>query len=173
MSPVQQTRLSPRTIVIMAISAVIIAAGLLVFVLVSLPRLTSSGEVEVQLGSELFDAGYATVQAAAIDGGGPILYSDVSGGQRDIYLQHLGDDPLSGWVAFDARRAGTARECTVQWDPADEQFDDPCDGSTVPADGAGLTAVFVEVRGETGEERIVIDLNEPVTTVGTTGSTTG
>ena len=160
MSPVQQTRLTPRTIVIMAVSAVIIAGGLLVFVLVSLPRLTSSGEVQVQLGSDTFDVGFASVQAAAIAADGPVLYSDVAGGQRDIYLQHLGDDDISGWVAFDARRPGSGRECTVRWDGQAHTFTDPCTDETYPADGTGLTPVLVEVRGEDGAERLVIDLNE-------------
>lgn len=167
MSPVQQTRLSPRTVVIMAISAVIIAGGLLLFVLVSLPQLRSTGQVEVKLGSDTFDAGYATVQADAIAANGPILYPDPAGGQRDIFVQHLGDDPVTGWFAFDARRPGTGRECNIVWDANTTTFVDPCGGPTIPADGTGMQAFAVEVRPgeEDGTERIVVDLNaEPTPT---------
>lgn len=145
----------------MAISAVIVAGGLLLFVLVSLPRITSSGTVEVKLGTDTFDAGYATVQSEAIATGGPILYSDVAGGQRDLFLQHTGEDPYEGWIAFDARRPGTNRECTLQWDGTRSVFTDPCGGAEVPADGAGLSHFVVEVTGEPGSERVVIDINEP------------
>ena len=48
----------------------------------------------------------------------PILYGDVSdsgsGDQRDIFLQHLGDDPDEGWYAFRAQPPGTERDCTWQ-----------------------------------------------------------
>ena len=45
---------------------------------------------------------------------GPILYADAAGGRRGIWLQHLGADPHRGWYAFDARRPGVSRECTLQ-----------------------------------------------------------
>ena len=37
------------------------------------------------------------------------MFPDVSANRsRDIYVQHLGTDPKTGWLAFDARKAGSA-----------------------------------------------------------------
>ena len=166
MSPVQQSRMTPRTVVIMAVSAVIVAVGVLAFVLLSVPRLTETSPVEVRLGSEPFDAGFATRQAEAIATEGPILYSDVAGGERDIYVQHVGEDPRSGWYAFDARRTGAGRACTLGWDAASRQFEDPCDGAAVDERGTGLTQFAVEGSGPEGDERVVVDLRTTVEGVG-------
>ena len=80
----------------------------------------------------------------------------MSSGQREHLLQHVGDDDAAGWLAFDARRADQGRDCTLKWDGDATRFDDPCDGSTVPADGTGLTQYKVIV---TDAGTVVIDLN--------------
>jgi hypothetical protein len=129
---------------------------LVVFVL-AVPSLTESGKVEVKLGPDRFDAGSAEDQAAEIAENGPILFSDVAGKQRDIYLQHVGSDAHSGWLAFDAREPGASRDCFLEWRAETGQFVDRCDGSTVNATGDGLTQYSVEV---TDGGRVVIDLRE-------------
>lgn len=145
--------------VAMAVGGVLIALvglGLLLAFVFALQRGTESGKVEVQLGSRTFDAGSAEQRAASIAREGPILLPDPASGQRDIYLQHLGDDAQDGWLAFDAREIDATRECTLRWDAARGLFEDPCDGSTVPADGEGLRhyPVVVDDAG-----KLVIDLN--------------
>lgn len=75
----------------------------------------SSGQVEVRLGDRDFRDLDAARISAEIAERGPVLFSDVAGGSRDIILQHLGDDPESGWLAFEARRSGQDRRCFFQW----------------------------------------------------------
>jgi hypothetical protein len=106
-------------------------------VLLGLAVLASRGSVELQ-GDPVFDAGRTDSQAAAIARDGPILLGDVAGGERDVYLQHLGTDEDRGWLAFDTRAPGASRDCAVRWVPEDEAFEDPCTGDRYPPDGEGL-----------------------------------
>lgn len=176
-----------RNALILGVSGVFIAGALFVFV----TWMAGTGGVEVQLGDDVFEAGGTERIAAEIDDRGPILYSDVAGGTRDLYVNHLSDDPAEGWVAFAAQQPGAARECFLVWQPADAGgaagreaaeageeaggvstdgvFVDQCDGAEFPPDGAGLPqyAVFVEDDGQT----LVVDLNGVRTTT-TTGPPT-
>ncbi|MGI9606776.1 MAG: hypothetical protein ACR2P0_11620, partial [Acidimicrobiales bacterium] len=94
--------------------------------------------------------------ASEIAENGPILWPDVAGGNRDLWLQHLGADPAAGWTAFDARQSGTPRQCNVRWEDADQQFVDPCkEGVAYPADGAGLPPIPVYLDGR----ELIIDIN--------------
>lgn len=119
---------------------------LLVTFILALPSLSGSGKVESRIGAGVFDAGPADQRAATIARGGPLLFSDVAAGQLDIWLQHTGDDPDSGWVAFAARRQDASRECTLRWDPDSSVFTDPCDGTEISPDGEGMTHYAVEVN---------------------------
>ena len=136
---------------------IILVLGLFV---VAIPSLTESGTIEVQLGSDTYDAGGAASRSENIRDGGPLLFSDVSSGNRDIYLQHIGDDIESGWFAFDARRVGQSRNCTLEWRPAESNFRDPCDGTVVAADGAGQPNYPVTI---TDRGKVVIDLTPDAT----------
>lgn len=130
-----------------AVRAVVIGLvgiGLGIGLVVLMAQLASTGSVEVQLGDDVFEAGDAANIAAEIDDNGPITYSDASGGTRDIILNHLDDDELEGWIAFDARRPGTDRECTLAWQPDAQVFTDPCD-ETVVIDGDGDDLPHYEV----------------------------
>lgn len=157
MSPVAPSRRrNPRSMVLAVAGIVLGIALVLVLFVVAIPSLTESGKVEVKLGPDTFDAGPAPARAASIRKDGPLLFSDVASGQRDIFIQHLGDDDNTGWQAFDARRPGTDRACTLRWNADSSVFDDPCDGSTVPADGEGLVHYPAEV---TKDGNVVVDLN--------------
>jgi hypothetical protein len=127
-------------------------ALVLVLFVVAIPSLTESGRVEVRLGPDTFNAGAATDRSAEIRERGPILFPDVAGRDRDVYLTHTGDDPTEGWAAFDARRPGTGRECTLSW--TGDAFRDPCGGPDVPVDGTGLVQYRVTV---TEEGHVVVD----------------
>lgn len=86
--------------------------------------LASQGsDVEIQLGDADFDAGQIGRISEEIDDRGPILYSDVAGRSRDLILQHLGDDPEAGWLAFEARPIGEPRNCFFQWDDDVQVFE--------------------------------------------------
>jgi len=119
----------------------LVAVGVGIVLIVIVTRLANSGDVEVRLGDDEFNAGYADDIAGSVEAGGPILYPDVAGGTRDILLNHIGDDPKRGWVAFEARRPGSARNCVLVWDPLTQWFSDPCEeGIEIPADGGDLTS---------------------------------
>lgn len=93
--------------------------------------------------------------AAEIEENGPILWPDVASRSRDVWLQHLGDDPARGWTAFDARASGASRECNVVWDAADREFRDPCTDAIYLQDGTGLPQIPVYLEGP----ELIIDLN--------------
>ena len=157
MSPVKETKArAPRSVILAIVGITVGIALVLLLFVVAIPSLTESGTVEVKLGSETYDAGQAASRASNIASGGPLLFSDVSGGKRDIYLQHIGDDPDTGWFAFDARRPGQSRSCTLVWQPESADFRDPCDATIVPADGTGLTGYPVTI---TDGGKVIVNLN--------------
>jgi hypothetical protein len=135
--------------VLLGVTGVVI--GLVV--LLGLAILASRGDVKLQ-GDPVFSAGRTDSQAPAIERDGPILLGDVAGGDRDVYLQHLGDDEDRGWLAFDTRAPGAARDCAVRWVPEDESFEDPCSGRRYPPSGEGLRQYPVDVR----DGRLTVDL---------------
>jgi hypothetical protein len=146
MSPVKQTPTRTPRSIILAVAGVALGLILvLVLFIFAIPSLTESGKVQVKLGSNTYDAGSSQSLAGTISSAGPLLLSDVSGGKRDVYLQHIGDDDSTGWHAFDARRPGQSRDCSVTWQAESAEFRDPCDGTTVPADGTGLPSYPVTV----------------------------
>jgi hypothetical protein len=119
--------------------------------LLGLAILSSRGTVKLQ-GDPVFDAGRVDSQAPAIRRGGPIPFPDVAGGDRTVYLQHLGEDDDRGWLAFDARVPGE-RACVVNWVPEEEVFEDDC-GRRFPPDGEGLRRYPVTVD----DGRLTVDL---------------
>ena len=165
--PVQESRKRTSRSVVMAVAGVAlgIVLVLLLFV-VAIPSLTESGKVKVKLGSDTYDAGSASARAQNIADGGPLLFSDVSSGKRDIFLQHIGDDVTTGWYAFDARRPGQARNCTLTWQPSLSNFRDPCDGTTIADSGTGLLAYPVTISDN---GKVIVDLRGDTTTSTTAG----
>ena len=165
--PVQESRKRTSRSVVLAVAGIAIGIILvLLLFVVAIPSLTESGNVEVKLGSDTYDAGSATARAQNISDGGPLLFSDVSSGKRDIYLQHIGDDVASGWFAFDARRPGQARNCTLAWQPALSNFRDPCDGAIISADGTALPSYPVTI---TDKGKVTVDLRGDSSTSTTQG----
>ncbi len=157
MSPVAPRRQRGARTYTLALGGVLVALGLAVALFVfAIPSITSHNQTVLHLGSADFDAGSAKDRAAEIARSGPILLPDPSGGTRDIYLQHLGSEVGRGWLAFDARKAGQGRQCTLRWDAAASHFQDPCGGAPVSATGTGLPHYRVTV---TKDGRVVIDLN--------------
>lgn len=126
---------------------------------------------DLPLGDQTFQGGRTDRLSGEIADRGPIFYGDVSGRRdRDIILQHLGDDEAKGWYAFLAAPVDKSRDCTWQWQRDEKIFRAKCDDSlTAPADGEGLPQFPVTVANG----RIDVDLNardRPATT--TTVSTT-
>ncbi|HVN50912.1 MAG TPA: hypothetical protein VMT43_05740, partial [Acidimicrobiales bacterium] len=129
MSPVAPRRTrSPRTFTL-AIGGVVLALGLAVALFVfAIPAITTKNQTAIQEGAATLSEGSAADRASDIARSGPILLPDQAGGQRDILLQHLGSTTGNGWYAFDARRAGQGRQCTLRWNADAGHFDDPCGG---------------------------------------------
>ena len=151
--------------VVIAIVAVVAGLGVGWLVL----QLASSGQADINLGEDEFNAGFTEVLADAIvEGDGqPLIFSDVSGGDRDIYVQHLGATDDEGWTAFETR-VPDREDCFAEWDLTAEQFVATCDAElTFPADGEGLTGYPTTVNAD---GRLIIDLR--ATTGGTDGDTT-
>lgn len=141
MSPVARSQRHASRALLVAGVVVVLLMG----VAVAVAMLAEEGRVEVRLGDDTFEAGDAERIADEVADRGPVIYSDVAGGSRDIWIQHLGDDPASGWLAFDVRPAGSDRNCVAEWRPQDEVFVASCTGEEFPADGAGLPQYPVTV----------------------------
>ncbi|MDA3039306.1 MAG: hypothetical protein O3C27_07205 [Actinomycetota bacterium] len=118
--------------------------------------LASSGQVDVNLGSSVFQAGNIDRLSDDIDDTGPLFFPDLVGRDRDIYLQHVGDDPETGWSAFAVRPLDSARACFVKWEPDDRIFVDNCDQTTYPETGEGLPSypVLIDAEGN-----LSVDIN--------------
>lgn len=161
MSPVEQSRGHAGKALAVAGAGVVLA----LVIAFAVAQLASQGKVDVRLGSDTFAEQDAEDAADEIAERGPILYADAAGGDRDIYLQHLGDDPEEGWIAIGARPAGVSRACSVRWDRDDEVFvlldedgevSGECDGREFPPDGEGLPSYPVTVDGD---GKLDVDLN--------------
>ncbi|HSL59599.1 MAG TPA: hypothetical protein VK866_17255 [Acidimicrobiales bacterium] len=153
MSPVERRSSTATTrAVLVGVAGVVAGIALVLFVV----NLADSGSerFEIRLGDDRFDAGDAASRAASIDAGGPILFSDLAGGSRDILLQHLGDDPEAGWHAFAAQPPGAPRDCVLQWQADAGEFVD-CEGDVWPADGTGLPSYPVTIE----DGGLLVDLN--------------
>lgn len=153
--PVRETKASNPRSLAFAIGGLVVAVVLLLGLVFGISKATESGKIELKPGTTGFAVGNALLKASLVEQDGPFLFSDVANGQRDIFVQHLGSDPRTGWSAFDARLPGKSRDCTLQWQRDRREFKDPCDQSTVPADGGSLPHYPVNVSGD---DQLSVDL---------------
>jgi len=161
--PVAQSRGHAGKALLVAGVGVVVALGIAFLV----AQMASRGDVEIRLGADRFEVGSAERLADAIarDGGLPLLVPDLVGRQRNLYVQHLGDDPDEGWVAFGAFDPDDP-SCAVQIDREAKVLVDDCDESiTYPLDGTGLR--FYPTVVEDGE--VIVDINELSTTTTSAG----
>jgi hypothetical protein len=170
MSPVAQSRGHAGKALAVAAAGVVVAIG----IAFGVARLANQGRVDVRLGSDTFSQQDADDAAEKVAEDGPILYADTAGGDRDIVLQHLGDDPEEGWIALAARPSGVSRACFIQSRDRDEPFrlldergevTDECDGREFPPDGEGLPTYPVRV---TDDGKVDVDLNAAAREASTT-----
>jgi hypothetical protein len=161
MSPVAKRRGGGHTgrAVAVAITGVVVALGTAFFV----ATLASRGDVTVRLGDDRFSAGRAENLARIIDADDqPVLFPDPARFTRAIYLDHVGADPDTGWLAIGAF-VPEQPECTLTYDPdagefvIDDAQPDSCDRSTTfPRSGAGLRTFPTEVDAG----RLYVDLQD-------------
>jgi hypothetical protein len=159
--PVAQSRGHAGKALAIAAVAIVLIAVVTIFVALAASR----GDVDINLGDKRFDAGNAATIAARIeeDGGLPALYADLVSGDRPIFVQHTGDDPAAGWVAFGAFDPDDPG-CIVEIDREAEILVNACDRDiTYPLDGEGLR--FYPTTVEDGA--VIVDINE-ITTSTTT-----
>ena len=146
-------RPSLRAAVMVGLAGVVVALGLVGAVLL----LTRTGTgVEIRLGDRDFrdmEIGRISIE---IDDRGPILFGDVADGSLDIILQHIGDDPATGWFAFEARRAGQSRDCFFRWRPDQADFVNTCDPDDI-VDATGTGVRQFEVAVVDGDVRVDIN----------------
>jgi hypothetical protein len=170
-SPVARSQGHTGRALAVAAAGVVVAIG----VAAALAVLANRGTVDVRLGSDTFAEHDAEDAARDIAENGPILLPDLAGGDRDIYVQHFGDDPDEGWIAFAARPPGVSRTCTLKWRGDDEVFrlldsagkvSGECDGREFPADGEGLPTYPVTVDAD---GNLDVDLNAADRTTSTSG----
>lgn len=161
--PVAQSRGHAGKALLVAGVGVAVALGLAF----AIAMLASRGEVDIKLGDEQFDAGQVESIADSIEdeGGLPLLYQDLVGRDRNIYVQHLDDDPRQGWAAFGAFDPDDP-SCAVQIDREAKVLVNECDETkTYPLDGTGLRYYPTVVDGN----RLLVDINELSTTTTTRG----
>ncbi len=173
--PVGKTSAPPRQL-IMLIVATIVGVASMVFLVTRTTDLAQDGQVQLNIGDEVFAPGKTDRLSDDIAAQGPLLLADQAGRDRDIYLQHIGDDPDTGWFAFAVRPPDAGRECFAKWQPDQDIFTferlvegslqetEPCDDRTFPADGEGLRSYPVQIDAE---DRISIDLNAEARTTTT------
>lgn len=161
--PVAQSRGHAGKALLVAGVGVVVALGLAFLV----AQAASRGDVDIKLGDERFDAGQVENIAQRIvdDGGLPVLYPDLVGRDRNLYVQHLEDSPRRGWVAFGAFDPDDPA-CAVLLDRDAKVLVNSCDESvTYPLDGTGLRYYPTELDGN----RLYVDINELSTTTTTAG----
>ena len=144
----------PTALVLSAVLAVVAAVLLLLLVL----RLSQVRGARSTLGDDVYKVRNASRYATEIRTGGPLLFQDLTLSRhrrKDIYLQHLGSDTTTGWLAFEAHLRGEPG-CLVVLDRATRGLRD-CHGDTVPADGGALVHYPATIQANT----VVVDLRKP------------
>ena len=156
--PVQQSRGHAGKALLVAGVGVVVALAVAWLV----AQAASRGDIDVRLGDDRFDAGQveSIAEAIADEGGLPLLFQDLVGGDRPLYVQHLDDSPKRGWVAFGAFDPDDP-SCAIELDREAKALVNACDRSTTyPLDGTGLRYYPTEVE----DERLLVDINELSTT---------
>jgi hypothetical protein len=153
-------RSDPRRTTLIGIAGVVVGVVMIVVVLA-----VNAGGDKAHVGSSTteFEAGRANDLAETIAKDHyPLLVQDPANFTRPLWIQHTGDDPNEGWLAFDAAVEG----CATQWDVGTQQFVD-CAGKHYPADGTGLGRYPVGVK----DGRVVVNLDRDAASTSTVAST--
>ena len=132
----------------------IVAALAFLFILLSVSK--SSDSIEIRLGDDDFRGIDAINLSDEISSNGPVLFPDLLGRDRPIWVTHSGTDPETGWFAFLAQIPKQANSCLTQWDSENSNFFNSCDPTNkFPPDGKGLEQLSWQVVK--GELRILIN----------------
>jgi hypothetical protein len=161
--PVAQSRGHAGKALLVAGVGVVVALGLAFLV----AQAASRGDIDIKLGDDRYDAGQveSIAESIAKEDGLPLLFPDLVGRDRNIYVQHLEESPRRGWVAFGAFDPDDPA-CAVRIDRDAKVLVNACDEAvTYPLDGRGLRYYPTAVEGN----RLLVDINELSTTTTTEG----
>jgi hypothetical protein len=148
------SRSDPRRSTIIGVVGLLFGAGLIILGLFALSGRSSDRKKTEQLSpAKEFAVDNATQKAASVARDGPLLFQDPADFQRPIFLQHQGDDPATGWIAFDAVAAGCRQ--SLSWQPSRKVFVDPCSQREVDATGGDQTHYPTRVQ----KNVILVNLN--------------
>lgn len=156
--PVAKSRGHAGKALIVAGVGVVVALGLAFVV----AQAASRGQVDIKLGDTRFNAGQVESISKAIEqeDGLPLLFQDLVGKGRNLYVQHLEAGPRDGWVAFSAFDPDKPA-CAVEIDRVARVLVNACDETTTyPLNGTGLRYYPTTVEGN----RLFVDINELSTT---------
>jgi hypothetical protein len=121
----------------------------LLFLLTQTDRLFGGGSsVGISGGDPIFRPGNVEKLVPFIAENGPFAQLDPTGGDRDLWINHVGPAQDEGWFVFAARPLTSPRRCNTQWAPTDQSFVDDCDGTVYPSDGEGLPQYLVTVDAQ-------------------------
>ncbi len=153
--PVGKTSAPPRQIIYLIV-ATILGIAAMTFLVLRTTDLAQRGDLQLNIGDEVFAPGNVERLSSDIEKFGPLLLSDPAGGDRDIYLQHLGTDDNQGWTAFAVRPIDATRDCFVTWQASDLLFAYNCSDETFGPDGEGLPSYPVTIDAD---GNMAVDLN--------------
>jgi hypothetical protein len=155
-------RSDPRRATIVGIVGIVVGTLLVVGVL--LVNNLGTGSSTTQSSRARFDVGPAESLANSIREHGPLFFNDTATGSRPLIVSHIGDDPTTGWFAFDA----AAGSCLISLNSDTKELAD-CNGNPVSPDGAGRHQYPVTV--EDGEVFVNLSIDATTTTTPTTAPT--
>lgn len=133
--PVAKT--NPRRAILVALAALVFAAGLIAVVLVANGSGGGGG------GGNFDTLRVEDLLRRQDDDGVPTCFNDPISGNRPICVFHTGTLRNQGWVAYDAQVDGCGFETLS---PESTELVDSCTGDTYPFTGEGLPQYEVEVR---------------------------
>lgn len=155
--PVAQGGPPPLRQMLMIGLGVVMTLGTILFIVTSTGNLLGNqSSLQIDAGEPVFNIGPAEDRAGDIARQGPQFLPDPTGGDREVWVNHVGDDEATGWHAFRVRPLASPRTCIAEWQATAAQFVDSCDGTVYPATGEGLPQVPVTVTTE-GEVSIRLD----------------
>jgi hypothetical protein len=127
------------TTALFAVGAVLIV----VFVL----QLSNNKSVKNQIGDDTFQVGDATRLLNQT----PLLFQDLRGNDLNVWVNHAGVDPGTGWVTFSAF---AAPKCPLTWKPKTRTFTD-CHKKVYPENGGTELPHYATTVDSKG--RVVVD----------------
>ena len=138
---------------VVGVAGIVVALACL-FILLSISK--SSDSIEIRLGDDDFRGIDATNLANEISSNGPVLFPDLVGRNRPIWITHAGNDPQTNWFAFLAQVPEQSDSCIAQWDSNNSNFFNSCNSKNkFPPDGTGLQQLTWQVVK--GELRVLIN----------------